>query len=130
MTKWLLGLAVAAGLILPTVGHCAEAGWAVYGGNQAGQRFSPARQITPANVSRLTQVWSYSTGELARHPDAIKRSSFENTPILAGGRLYVCSQFNRVSALDPGTGRELWVFDPKLDTSIFYPNDYICRGVA
>jgi quinoprotein glucose dehydrogenase len=61
---------------------------------------------------------------------AMKRASFENTPILAGDRLYVCSPFNEVSALDPGTGRQLWRFDPKLDIRMRYPNDYICRGVA
>src|SRR5205814_7737265 len=44
--------------------------------------------------------------------------------------LYLCSAFNAVSALDPGTGKQLWRFDLKLDTNIRYPNDYVCRGVA
>ena len=61
---------------------------------------------------------------------AMKRASFENTPILAEGRLYICSPFNEISALDPGTGRQLWRFDPRLDANIRYPNDYVCRGVA
>ena len=108
----------------------ADTGWSQYGGDQGGQRHSAATQITPANVTGLRQVWSYSTGAMTRHADAMKRASFEDTPILAEGRLYVCSQFNEVSALDPGSGKELWRFDPKLNTAMHYPNDYICRGVV
>jgi len=107
-----------------------EPGWQFYGGDQGGQRYSAAKQITPANVRDLSVAWTYSTGALTRHADAMERASFENTPILAEGRLYVCSQFNEVAALDPGTGKQLWWFDPKLDTRIRYPNDYVCRGVA
>src|SRR5882724_1895528 len=128
MTKWLLGLIVAAALVAPTL--AADPGWPTYGGDQGGQRFSPARQITPANVAKLTVAWTFSTGDMTTHVDVMKRASFEKTPILAEGRLYVCSPFNEVSALDPGTGRQLWRFDPKLDTRIHYPNDYICRSVA
>ena len=124
-----VGLALAAVLLAPCA-RAADAGWGQYGGDAGGQRFSSARQITPANVATLTQAWSFSTGDMATKGDVMKRASFENTPILAGGRLYVCSPFNEVSALDPGTGKQLWRFDPKLDISIRYPNDYICRGVA
>jgi quinoprotein glucose dehydrogenase len=124
-----VGLAVAALLVAPCA-KAAEPGWAQYGGDERGQRFSAARQITPANVARLERAWSFSTGDLASKGNVINRASFEDTPILAGGRLYVCSPFNEVSALDPGTGRQLWRFDPKLNIAIRYPNDYICRGVA
>ena len=81
---------------------------------QGGQRYSAARQITPANVGKLSVAWTL----FHRRPDdamsADKHASFENTPILAEGRLYVCSPFNEVSALDPGTGKQIWRFDPKL----------------
>ncbi|HTT99038.1 MAG TPA: pyrroloquinoline quinone-dependent dehydrogenase [Rhizomicrobium sp.] len=124
-----VGLGVAAMLTAPCV-HAAEAGWGQYGGDAGGQRFSSARQITPANVATLTEAWSFSTGDMATKGDVMKRASFENTPILAEGKLYICSPFNEVSALDPGTGKQLWRFDPKLNIQIRYPNDYICRGVA
>lgn len=116
--------------ILAGQARAAEPGWPQYGGDAGGQRFSAARQITPANVSRLAPAWRYATGDLANTGAAFKRASFENTPILAEGRLFVCTPFNRVAALDPGTGKEFWRFDPKLDTAIRYPNDYVCRGVA
>ena len=59
----------------------------------------------------------------------MRQASFENTPILADGRLYMCSPFNEVSALEPGTGRQIWRFDPKLDTKISLSQQlYLPRG--
>ncbi len=111
--------------------QAADAGWPTYGGDQGGMRFSPASQITPANVTKLKPAWSTSTGAMTRHADAIRRSAFENTPILAEGRLYVCSPFNAVSALDPGTGKQIWRYDPRIKTKgMYYPNSFNCRGVA
>jgi quinoprotein glucose dehydrogenase len=60
----------------------------------------------------------------------MKRASFEDTPILADGRLYICSPFDEVSALDPGSGHQFWHFDPKIDPAVHYPNDFVCRGVT
>ena len=117
-------------LLAAAPARAAEPGWPAYGGDQGGQRYSAARQITPANVSKLEVAWRFSTGEMERHADSIKGASFENTPILADGRLYVCSPFNAVSAVDPGTGKQLWRFDPKIDPHVRYANNYNCRGVA
>ena len=102
--------------------------WPYYGADAGGQRFSPAAQITPANVTGLKAAWTYSTGDAAL--GGTQDFAFENTPILAGGRLYVCGSFNDVSALDPATGRRIWRFDPKVDRGVEYPNSYNCRGVA
>src|SRR6185312_10573158 len=124
-------LASLTALLLATAPVCAaEPGWPAYGGDQGGQRYSAARQITPANVGELEIAWTFSTGEMQRHADSIKDASFENTPILADGRLYVCSPFNAVSAVDPGTEKQLWRFDPKVDPHVHYANNYNCRGVA
>ncbi|MBI1328750.1 MAG: PQQ-binding-like beta-propeller repeat protein [Alphaproteobacteria bacterium] len=123
-----LGLLLAALLVIP--GWAAEPGWSAYGNDAGGQRYSAATQITPDNVAKLKVAWTFSTGDLATRPDALKHASFEDTPILAEGRLYVCSPFNVVSALDPGTGKRLWSFDPRLNVGMRYPNDFICRGVA
>ena len=126
------GLVLAAGAAQAgTTGAQAGATWDHYGGDAGGQRFSSAAQITPANVGRLTEAWRVKMDDAAAMgSSAMRASSFENTPILADGRLYACSPFNQVSALDPGTGKQIWRYDPHLDTSIRYPNDFICRGVA
>jgi quinoprotein glucose dehydrogenase len=107
-----------------------EPGWPYYGGDQGGERFSAATQITPANVGQLKPAWNYSTGDLSTKASAIHRASFEVTPVLDDGRLFICSPFDEVSALDPGTGKQIWRFDPGLDIRLHYPNSYLCRGVA
>jgi quinoprotein glucose dehydrogenase len=125
--------AVAAGAIalcLAGGARADEPGWPYYGGDQGGQRYSPAAEIIPSNVTSLQPAWRFSTHDMATKGDAISRASFEDTPILADGKLFVCSPFNEVSALDPGTGRELWRFDPKVDTRYRYPNALVCRSVA
>jgi quinoprotein glucose dehydrogenase len=110
----------------------AGTGWPQYGGDQGGQRHSDARQITPANVSGLAQAWSFSTGDMTRHAGAMDEAAFEDTPILDEGKLFICSSFQEVSALDPGTGKQIWHFDPKAtdDPDVDYPNSFNCRGVA
>lgn len=123
---------LALGYMLLVSPALADQGWPAYGGDQGGQRHSSASQITPANVTGLHQTWSYSTGALTRHARSVNKSAFENTPILNEGKLFVCSAFQEVSALDPGTGREIWRFDPRLsdDAKLNYPNSFNCRGVA
>src|ERR1700761_6675521 len=127
MKHLLFGLFVAAALCCGAA-RAAETGWPAYGGDQGGQRHSAAAQITPANVGNLGVAWSYSTGE-AGQPDS-KFSAFENTPILNEGRLYVCSSFHNAIALDPGSGRQLWRFDPHVPRDLDLANSYNCRGLA
>ena len=62
--------------------------------------------------------------------DGRKRSGFETTPILVDGRLYLTTPFNRVIALDPATGKQIWSYDPKIDQSLDYGDGLINRGVA
>lgn len=107
-----------------------EPGWSYYGGDAGGERYSLAAEVTPANVAKLTEAWTYSTGDLASEGAAMKGASFEATPILDDGKLYLCSPFDEVSALDPGTGHEFWRFDPHIASHLRYPNSFVCRGVA
>jgi quinoprotein glucose dehydrogenase len=126
-----MGVAGVGLALLAVTGAAAQApGWPYYGGDAGGQRYSPARQITLANVARLEPAWRFTTGDVASKGAAMRHASFENTPILAGGRLYICSPFNEVSAVDPGTGRPYWRFDPRIDPGVHYPNTNVCRGVA
>ena len=79
--------------------------WPMYGRDAGGTKYSPLDQINTKNVATLTRVWSYHTGE----PGA----TWENTPIVVGNVMYFATQKNRVIALEPETGKELWNFDPK-----------------
>ena len=130
MGGWRTSLAALA--MVCSIPAFADSGWPQYGGDQGGQRHSDARQITPGNVGKLQQVWTYSTGDMTTHARAMSEAAFENTPILDEGKLFLCTAFDEVRALDPGTGKEIWRFDPKIndDPEIDYPNSFNCRGVA
>jgi quinoprotein glucose dehydrogenase len=120
------------GLVLALLSPPARAGAAEYCGyDQGGSHFAPLGQITPGNVDQLVPAWTYHTGDLkSRAPDVLKGSKFEVTPILVGNTLVACTPFNAVVALDPGTGQELWRYDPEIKTDYRPANMFACRGVA
>ena len=87
----------------------------------------------PRTSRRCASPWTYHHGDFwaARLPPTVERSSaFESTPIVVDGRLFFTTPRNRVIALDPETGRELWTFDPELERGGIYANMWINRGVA
>ena len=103
--------------------------WAAFGRTSMGNRFAPARQITPANVGELKPLWSYRTGDSRlTHPDTPGGYTFQTTPVKVGDKVFICTPHNRVIALDVDTGAEKWVFDPKIDLS--GPKLMSCRGVS
>jgi len=132
---WLSGALLAA-LLAPQAGAAGAAGpaydsWTHYGGDQAGIRYSALAGINRDNVKNLAVAWRYSTGELQRRgPELIANSSTQTTAIIAAGSLVFCTPFNRIIALDPATGRERWVFDPKVPLDHPLPFQYNCRGVT
>jgi len=125
---------LAAGLVLLAAASSAQvAGWTVTEGAPGGGRFSPLSEITRENVARLQVAWTYRHGDFweGRFPLKVNRgSAFESTPIVVDGRLFFTTPRNRVIALDPETGRELWTFDPELERGRAYANMWINRGVA
>ena len=76
--------------------------WPAYGGDAGQRRYSPLRQITPANVADLRIVWSFDTGEAG---------GLQTNPIVIDGVLYVPTPTHRVIALDAATGALRWRFD-------------------
>jgi quinoprotein glucose dehydrogenase len=123
--------AVLSGLALTLAGlttaHADE--WAYYGHDAGGGRFSPLTQVNRSNVAELKPAWTFHTGDIADGKDG-PRSGFETTPLFLDGTLYLTTPFNRVIALDPTTGRQLWAYDPKLDIHTHFGDGLINRGVA
>jgi membrane-bound PQQ-dependent dehydrogenase (glucose/quinate/shikimate family) len=103
--------------------------WSSYGRDSGGTRYSPLTQITPENVRKLQTVWTFHTGDLSPSTNG-RRSGFETTPLVIGGRLFLTTSFNRVIALDPATGRQLWAYDPHLDKTLPFGDGFINRGLA
>src|SRR5688500_6682425 len=83
-------------------------GWPMYNRDSKATRYSPLTQITPGNVSRLRQVWTYKVGK-DQTAGGITGGS-EYTPIVVNGMMYVLTASAAV-ALEPDTGREIWRFD-------------------
>jgi len=104
--------------------------WAFYGRDAGGTRYSPLAQINRENVATLKVAWTFHVGDISDGSGGKKRTGLETTPILVDGTLYLTSGFNRVFALDPETGQQLWVYDPKIDTAGHYGDGLINRGVA
>jgi len=126
-------------LLLAAVFACAalpsraeEPGWPVYGGAPGGGHFTPLTQITAGNVGRLQKAWEYRTGDFSPGSPGHRATTFEATPILAHGALYLCTPYNRVIALQAETGKPLWAHepDPKLDRAYDQQHSLICRGVS
>jgi quinoprotein glucose dehydrogenase len=107
-----------------------ESDWPNYGNDPGGMRHSALSQINRENVAKLKVAWIYHTGDISDGQDGRKRSGFETTPILIDGKLYLTTPFNRVIALDPTTGREVWSYDPRIDQSLEYGDGLINRGAA
>jgi quinoprotein glucose dehydrogenase len=104
--------------------------WPAYGRDPGGSRFSPLTQVNRDNIKNLKVAWIYRTGDLSDGQNARSSSAFQCTPVLVDGTLYVVTPFNRVIALDPVTGKERWVFDPKIDLKRPYDNQLNSRGVS
>ncbi|GAA0335923.1 membrane-bound PQQ-dependent dehydrogenase, glucose/quinate/shikimate family [Sphingomonas oligophenolica] len=110
-------------------GQATGADWPAYGGTYSARRFSPLAEITPANVSGLKRAWIAHTGDMPATPDAAKMYGAETTPLKIGDTLYLCSAKNIMLALDAGTGRQKWRFDPQVPDK-WIPYTAACRGVV
>jgi quinoprotein glucose dehydrogenase len=135
-TRWCLARRGALVLVLLGLAPCgrsqvgSESDWPAYGNDAGGMRHSVLSQINRGNVGRLRVAWTFHTGDISAGEDGRKRSGFETTPILVDGRLYLTTPFNRVVALDPTTGKQLWSYDPDIDQRLDYGDGLVNRGVA
>lgn len=73
--------------------------WPSYGRDLTSQRFSPAKQINTHNVHQLAEAWRYQSGISA---------TFQATPIVQNGVMYLSLPYNHVVALNAKTGQALW----------------------
>ena len=106
-----------------------DVGWPSYGNDAGGGRYSEARQIDASNVEQLKVAWTFRTGALDEKRDLNEKATFETTPILVDGKLYLSTPWGQVFALDPVTGTKIWEFDPDLDLTNNY-SEASSRGVS
>ncbi len=93
--------------------------WPSYGRDYSEQRFSPLKQIDVSNVSKLGLAWY---GDLAE-----RGGSYETTPVVTDGRIFVTSPWSKVYAFDAKSGKRLWKYDPHV------PGEFavkLCCGIV
>lgn len=84
--------------------HAEAANWLTHGRDYAHRRFSPLDRINVDTVKRLVPKWIYQTGVAA---------TFQTSPLVADGIMYLTAPGSHVIALDAETGRELWRYQHK-----------------
>ena len=121
-------LPVLGGLLAASVQAAQPAEWPVVSGNTAGQRFSPLSDINRDNVGKLQLAWEFRHGDFSNGEKGIGPSAGQVTPLVVDGRMYICTPFSRVVALDAETGKQQWSYDPKTNLEGVYTPS--CRGVS
>lgn len=112
--KYLAGLAMGALFAAASLVHAAPimpaaSDWGAYGKDAGGARFSPLKQITPANVGKLQVAWRYHMNPA---PDKKGLTPFSTTtPIMVDNLLYLGTPYGRVVALDATTGQTVWSYE-------------------
>lgn len=94
-----------------------------WGLGSQGQRYSPAKQITTANIGKLVPAWSFSFG-------GEKQRGQQSQPLVHNGVMYVTASYSRIFALDTKTGKKLWKYEHRLPDGIMPCCDVINRGAA
>ncbi|MCY4599188.1 MAG: PQQ-dependent dehydrogenase, methanol/ethanol family [Acidobacteria bacterium] len=75
--------------------------WLTYSGGYFSQRYSTLDQVTPANVTDLTLQWVYQSRSAG---------TWQPTPVVVDGVMYLTQRPNDVVALDARTGRVFWIY--------------------
>lgn len=107
--KW-LALFLIAGVIPAILAQApkpiASGDWPMFSHDLSGTRFSPLALINTKNVAKLVPAWKY---QLRTEGGS---GSSEVTPIVIDGMMYLTTG-NRVIAVNPETGKELWHYQVK-----------------
>ncbi len=95
--------------------------WLTYSGDYSGHRHSPLTQINTENVGQLTAQWTFQTGALG---------SFQTTPLVVDGVLYVTGFNNTAWAIDARSGRAIWRYRRDLPDDLKLCCGAVNRGFA
>jgi quinoprotein glucose dehydrogenase len=124
ITAWLAPVALASATTFvvfaqrpaPVTSATTGRDWAISGSDAANTRYSPLKEITRDNVSRLEVAWQYDPGGDAR-------GGLQTTPLVIDGVVYAETADGRLIALDGATGTLKWSWSS--DT-----HGQACRGIT
>jgi glucose dehydrogenase len=83
--------------------------WIYWGGDAGQTRYAPLNQINLETVNRLKIAWRWTADSSG---DA-SSSNYKSTPLLDDGVLYIPWVNHGMAALDAGTGKTLWTYEPQ-----------------
>src|SRR4029079_5826974 len=103
--------------------------WLTYYGAYNGQRYSPLDQIDTENVKRLLPAWVFQAGSTGLIAGA-STYSFEATPIVVDGVMFVTGWAGWLWALDAKTGVEIWRYKHAIPFDVSLCCGNVNRGCA
>ncbi|MER6221406.1 PQQ-dependent dehydrogenase, methanol/ethanol family [Streptomyces sp. 900105755] len=103
--------------------------WLTYYGTYDGQRYSPLDQINTENVKRMVPAWVFQAGTTGLIAGA-STYSFEATPIVVDGVMFLSGWDGWVWALDAKTGVEIWRYKHAVPFDVSLCCGNVNRGVA
>lgn len=104
--------------------NAAENNWLLNGRTFDEGHFSPLKQITDQNVSRLGVAWFL---------DIEGAMGVVSEPLVVDGVIYVSAPMSKVYAVDAVSGKSIWKFDPHIRLNMAINGSYSARtnaGVA
>jgi quinoprotein glucose dehydrogenase len=111
-------------------GQAAE--WRQYAGDKASTKYSALDQINAANFNNMKIAWTWRSVEegLAKSHN-LKTWAWEATPLMVDGILYLTTSLSQAVALEAGTGKPIWVYDPETwKNGTPSNNGFVHRGVS
>src|SRR5215204_604169 len=103
--------------------------WLTYYGAYNGQRYSPLDQINTENVKRLLPAWVFQAGTTGLIAGA-STYSFEATPIVVDGIMFLSGWDGWLWALDAKTGTEIWRYKHAVPFDVSLCCGNVNRGCA
>jgi glucose dehydrogenase len=101
--------AAVSGRITSTLSAYDPSSWKYWGGDTGNTRYAPLDQVNLQSVQRLQIAWRWS----ADTSGSFNAGNFKSTPLLDDGVLYVPWLNNGIAAIDAGTGKTRWTFEPQ-----------------
>jgi alcohol dehydrogenase (cytochrome c) len=103
--KGTIGVVLVTVLALTVHAQTSDGDWTTFNRTYSGERFSPLKEITTDNVSRLRPVCTYDTGESV---------GFQTGPLVVNGVMYFTT-FKNTYAVDAATCALKWKHEHPFD---------------
>ncbi|MDP4214271.1 MAG: PQQ-binding-like beta-propeller repeat protein [Bacteroidota bacterium] len=100
-----------------------ERSWSIYKADASSTSYSPYSDINTNNLGKLRLAWTFNPDDAT---EGARFGASESNPIVIDGIMYTASARHRIYAIDAGTGRQRWSFDPFHDGR----GGGVCRGVT